>query len=125
MSDIIVAVYDAAAGLSMLLLMFVIFQAINDMHIKRTDPESMQIQRKLAFFSAAAFLGLTVCFQRYWLLQPSVISVGLVTTGFLAGLIWVLSVNALSLHMRAPPTGHGARHRALYFASRFFHKIGK
>ncbi len=113
MNDAIVFVYDSSALAGALFLMFVIRQAMNDLHIKRTDPPEVQNARKLAFFSAAAFLLLTVVFQDYWLIHPSVFTVGIVATGLVGGAIWILAVNIVSLHMRAPPSGHKTRVSAL------------
>lgn len=109
MNDLVVAIYDIAAFAGTLFLMFVIRQAINDLHIKRTDPLSVQNARKIAFFAAASFLMLSVCFQNYWLVHPSLVPVGLVATGLVVGAIAILAVNVISLHLRAPGNGHKIR----------------
>lgn len=108
MNELFVGIYDLAAFSGMFFLMFVIRQAQNDLHLRRTDPPSVKDARKLAFFSAATFLLLTVCFQDYWLVHPSVIAVALVSTGFVIGAIGILAVSLISMHLRAPRDGHKA-----------------
>lgn len=103
MSEIVIAMYELTAFSGALFLVFVIRQVMNDLHLKRTDPPSVQSARKIAFFSAAAFLLLTVCFKNYWLVHPSVITVGFVATGLIAGAIAILAVNIISLRLRIPP----------------------
>lgn len=103
MNELIVATYDLAAFAGMFLLIHVIRQAMNDIHLNRTDSPWVIKARKRAFFADAAFLLLTVCFQDYWLRDPSLIAVGIVTIGLVTGGIAILAVNVISLHMRAPP----------------------
>lgn len=111
MSEIVVALYDTSAFAGTLFLIFVIRQAMDDLHIRRTDPLSVQNARKVAFFSAASFLLLSIIFQDYWLRNPSVVSVGLVSTGLVVGAIAILAINVISLHLRAPGSGHKVRLR--------------
>jgi NADH:ubiquinone oxidoreductase subunit 6 (subunit J) len=105
MNSFVIALYDLSAYAGALFLAFVLRQALNDMHIGRTDPQWIQNARRNAFISAAAFLFLTIYFQPYWLEHPSVITVGLVCTGLMLELIWVLAVSVISLRLRAPPKG--------------------
>jgi len=105
-----VAIYNATAMSVTMYLVIVITQAQNDLHLKRTDRPALRYQRKKAFYGAAAFLLLTMCFQKYWLLNPSIISVAIVVTGYLFGAIWILAVNSSTLREREPPNfqrGHG------------------
>jgi len=110
MNNLVITLYDLSAYAGALFLAFVLRQAMNDLHITRTDSQWIQNARRNAFISAAAFLFLTVYFQPYWLEHPSVIAVGLVCTGLMLGLIWVLAVSVVSLRLRAPPKGnHGTQ----------------
>lgn len=103
MNELIVALYDLVALAGVLFLAYVIRQAMNDPHLKRVDPPTIKKARKNTFFAAAAFLSFTVCFQDYWLIHPSVIAVGLVTSGLIAGAIAILMVSLISMKRRAPP----------------------
>ncbi len=69
----------------------------------------MQRRRKLAFYGDAGYLGLIVCFQQYWLYQPTILSVSIVFSGALAGAIWILSVSLVSMRERQqqPPHSQG------------------
>jgi hypothetical protein len=98
-----VAVYNIAALSGALYLVIVITQAENDLHLKKTDRPALRVARKRAFYADAAFLLITVALQKYWLLHPTTISVAIVTTGYIAGGIWILAVNSASLREREPP----------------------
>jgi hypothetical protein len=115
MNEIAIAIYVVVALAGALLLMSVIFQASNDLHLNRTDHPSIIKARKNAFFGDAIFLTLTVVFREYWLVHPSVIATGLVAAGLVGGGIMLLVVNVISLHMRAPPPSDG--HRAYQASS--------
>jgi len=98
-------VFSAAGLAGATFLAFVIVQAMNDLHLKKTDRGPVQQQRKWAFFSDAIFVLLSVGFQRYWLWEPTVLSVTPVLVGYLAGGIWILSVSSVSMKERAPRSG--------------------
>jgi len=100
---IAVGVYNVAALSGALFLVIVITQATNDLHLKRTDRPALRKQRRMAFYADAAFLLLTACFQKYWLLNPTTIPVAIVVIGYMMGGIWILAVNSASLRERAPP----------------------
>ncbi len=111
MNDLFIAIavagYNIAALSGALYLVIVITQAENDLHLKRTDRPALRIARKRAFYADAAFLLLTVALQKYWLLNPTTISVAIVTTGYIAGGIWILAVNSASLRERDPHNPQG------------------
>lgn len=110
MNELIVALYDIAAFAGALLLVHVITQAENDLHLNRTDRPLVRKARKISFYSDAAFLLLTICLQNYWLVNPTTISVGVVVILqiFFGGAI--LAINVISLRERAPPSaGHRTR----------------
>jgi len=105
------------------MLMYVIRQAQNDLHLKRTDRSRVVQWRKITFFADAAYVLLSVFFQDYWLRHPSVVVTGLVVTGHLLGGMSLLAVSMVSMTERAPPGGHSERMTgawpAAYFA-RFY-----
>lgn len=107
MNDLVVYAYIAFAFAGSGILVYVITQAMNDLHLKRTDPPSVAMSRKLTFYADGAFLLLTVYFKDYWLTNPSVISTALVSIGFVGGGIAILMVSLVSMKKRAPPpSGH-------------------
>jgi len=123
MNELVIALYDLVAFAGMLFLMIVITQAMNDSLLRRNDSSWVQTHRKRAFYGAAAYLLLTICIQDYWLVHPTVVSVGLVVTGLLLGSNWILAVNSISLGSRVPPD-HGSRMRNPSFgASSFVAKL--
>lgn len=104
---IIVYAYDALAILAACLLAYVGTQASKDMHLNRTDRPWVRKYRFMSFIADAAFQFLSVCFQQYWLLHPTVVSVGAVVILqiLFGGAILVASL--VSMRERAPPsTGH-------------------
>jgi hypothetical protein len=107
MNNFVIAMYDLAASFGMIFLVFVIGQTMNDAYHKRTDAAPVQTSRKITFFSGAAYLLLTIYFQDLWLVHPTVISVGLVATMMMIGLISILSVSVVSLKSREPPKEGG------------------
>ncbi len=105
MSNLVIALFDTVAFAGVLMLMYVIRQALNDLHLKRTDRPMVLQARKATFFADAIYILLTVYFQDYWLVHPSVVVTGLVVTGHLAGGMSILAVSLISMKERAPPTG--------------------
>ena len=102
---VVTVIYDIVAFSGATLLMYVLYLAINDLHLNRTDHPSVIKARKNVFYADAIFLVLTAIFQNYWLTS---IPIGLVAIGFVLGGEAILTVNVVSLHMRAPPNpGHG------------------
>ncbi len=120
--SIAVALYNIAAVSGAVFLVVVITQATNDLHLKRTDRPALRQARRMAFYSDAAFLLLTACFQKYWLINPTTIPVAIVVTGYIAGGIWILAVNSASLRERAPP-GDQSGYRASVSPS-WWHRVG-
>ncbi len=111
MSDLAImaiAAFNITAFVVATLLMFVITQATKDLHLKKNDSIAVKSSRKTSFYSAAAYLILSVIFQDYWLIHPSVVATGFVVTGFIAGAGWVLAVSLVSMKSRAPSEGNGA-----------------
>jgi|KBSMisStaDraftv2_1062788.scaffolds.fasta_scaffold52961_3 hypothetical protein len=110
MNELVIAFYDLVAFSGVLLLMYVIRQAQNDLHLNRTDRPRVMHWRKVTFFADAVYVLLTIFFQDYWLAHPSVIVTGLVVTGHVAGGMSILAVSVVSMRERAPPShGHGFR----------------
>ena len=109
MNEIVAGLYYVVAYSVMAFLVFVIGQAMDDIYLKRTDPSSVQSARKIAYFVAAAYLLFTLIFRKYWLLNPTVVSVGLVTTGLLLNCIAVLAASSVSMKLRVPPNNNGNR----------------
>lgn len=105
---VVIWIYNIVVFAGMLFLMVVVTQAMNDPLLRRNDSVPLQRARKNSFYGAGAYLLLTMCLQEYWLLHPTVISVGLVVIGLLLGSIWILAVNVLSLASRVPPS-NGSR----------------
>lgn len=103
-----VAMFNVTAFVVATLLMFVVTQATKDLHLKKNDSAAVKSSRKTSFYSAAAYLILSVIFQDYWLIHPSVVATGFVVSGFIAGAGWVLAVSMVSMKSRAPPEGNGA-----------------
>lgn len=103
MNELVIAVYDIVAFAGVLLLMYVIRQAQNDLHLTRTDRPQVAKARKATFFADAAYVLLTIFFQDYWLVHPSVVMTGLVVTGLVGGGMAILAVSVVSMHERAPP----------------------
>ena len=101
-----VTLFNVVALSVVALLMFVVTQATKDQHLKRHDSTAVKSSRKNSFYSAASYLILSIIFQDYWLIHPSVVATGLVVTGFIAGAGWVLAVSLVSMKSRAPPEGH-------------------
>ena len=106
MSDFLVQTLDFIGIAAALILAFVIRQAVNDLHLNRTDPPSVAKARKMTFYAGAGYIMLTLCFQHYWLLHPTVVSVAIVVSGYLVMCISILSVSMVSMALRKPPTGH-------------------
>lgn len=107
MNNLVIAIFDFVAFAGVLLLMYVIRQAQNDLHLNRTDRPGVMKARKATFFADAAYVLMTVFFQDYWLVHPSVVMTGLVVTGLVAGGMSILAVSVVSMHERAPPSsGH-------------------
>ncbi len=107
MNNLIVALYDIFAISAALMLVYVGVQAMNDLHLSRTDRPWLKNYRKMSFFADASFQFLTVCFQRYWLIDPTTVSVGIVVIMqiLFGGAILVASI--VSMRERAPPQdGH-------------------
>jgi hypothetical protein len=107
MNELVIASFDVVAFGGVLLLMYVIRQAQNDLHLRRTDRPRVLQARKAMFFADAAYVLLTVFFQDYWLRHPSVIVTGLVVTGHLLGGMSLLAVSLVSMQERAPRDGSG------------------
>lgn len=105
MNELVIAIYDIAAFMGVLLMMYVIRQAQNDLHLNRTDRLQVAMARKATFFADALYVLLTIFFQDYWLTHPSVVVTGLVVTGHIVGGMSILAVSVVSMHERAPPTG--------------------
>ncbi len=102
---IAVAVYNIAVVTGAVFLAIVITQAHKDLHLKRNERPELRTARRNAFYSDAAFLLVTACFQKYWLLSLpdwAIISVSIVLSGYIAGGIWILAVNSASLREREP-----------------------
>ena len=91
--------YSFVAMSGACLLLYVLYLAIADMHLNRTDKPSVIKGRKRAFFADAIFIALTVGFREYWIVHPVV---ALVASGFIVGGAWILVVNVISLRDRAP-----------------------
>jgi hypothetical protein len=72
---------------------------MDDHHLNRTDKPKVIRNRKRAFFTDAIFIGLTVGFREYWIVNPVV---AVVASGFIIGGCWILIVNVISLRDRAP-----------------------
>lgn len=106
MNEFFIHSYVVIAGLAALLLVFVIWQAINNLHLKRNDPPQVARARKITFYLSAGFLLLTVIFKDYWLTDPTVIPVAIVSSGFLIMCISVLSVSMVSMWLQKPRSGH-------------------
>jgi len=85
------------------LLLYVLYLAMDDFHLNRTDKPKVIRNRKRAFFADAIFIGLTVGFREYWIVNPAV---ALVASGFIIGGAWILVVNVISLRDRAPQPPH-------------------
>jgi len=119
MNNLVIAVYDLVAFAGVLLLMYVIRQAQNDLHLNRTDRPQVAKARKVTFFADAAYVLLTVFFQDYWLVHPSVVMTGLVVTGLVGGGMCILAVSVVSMHERAPPS-NGTISRSYRIPSSWF-----
>jgi hypothetical protein len=107
--SIAIAVYNIAAVTGAVFLAIVITQAGNDLHLKRNERPALRVARRNAFYADAAFILLTACFQKYWLLSLpgwAIIAVSIVVSGYIAGGIWILAVNSTSLRERVPPSHH-------------------
>jgi len=105
-AGIAIAVYNIAVVIGAFFLVIVVTQAGNDLHLNRHERPALRMARKNAFFADAAFVLLTACLQKYWLLNlPSgaIIAVSIVVTGYIAGGICILAVNSTSLREREPP----------------------
>jgi hypothetical protein len=100
-----IGLYNVVAFSVAVLLMFVVTQATKDLHLRRYDSRSVKSSRKTSFYSAAAFLILSLIFQNYWLMYVSVITTALVATGLVAGAGWILAVSSVSMKSRAPSDG--------------------
>lgn len=105
MNNIVVALFDVVAFGGVLLLMYVIRQAQNDLHLNRTDRPNVMMARKVTFFADAIYVLFTMYFQDFWLVHPSVVITGLVVTGHIIGGMAILAVSVVSMHERAPPSG--------------------
>jgi hypothetical protein len=99
----IVAVYCVTATFSACALAYVLRQALNDINLSRLEPPSIRKWRKIAFGTAAYFLLFTIYFKGHWLVHPSLVAVGVVAIGFMASVIFILTVNSLSLRSRQTP----------------------
>ena len=106
MNELAIALVNITALSVIVLLMFVVTQATKDSHLKRNDSVAVKSSRKKSFYSAAAFLGIAIIFQDFWLIHPEVIPVSVVVVGLLAGAGWILAVSLVSMKSRAPPQ-HG------------------
>jgi len=95
-----------ALGVSFMLI-YVITQAENDWHLRRTDRPQVQLSRKRAFYGGAGYLFLIVCFQKFWLYQPTALGVAIVFSGALGGAVWILTINKISLRERQPGPDQG------------------
>jgi hypothetical protein len=104
MNNLVIALYDFVAFSGVLLLMYVIRQAQNDLHLNRTDRPRVMQWRKITFFADALYVLLTIYFQDYWLAHLSVVVTGLVVTGLVGGGMSILAVSVVSMHERAPPS---------------------
>lgn len=102
MNDYMVHAFDVIALIGALMLVFVGRQAMNDLHLRRTDPPNVAKARKLTFYASSAFVLLTVCFQYYWLTA----AVAPVVSGYILMSISILSVSLVSMALRKPPDGH-------------------
>jgi len=91
--------YSFIAMTGACLLLYVLYLALADMHLNRTDKPSVIKGRKRAFFADAIFIALTVGFREYWIVHPVV---ALVASGFIVGGAWILVVNVISLRDRDP-----------------------
>lgn len=102
MNETFVAIYVMFAIAGALLLVYVGIQAVNDLHLKRTDHPRVFKARKFVFFVDAVYLTLTICYRNFWLVHPTTLTVALVAIGFVGGGMSLLIVSLVSMHMRAP-----------------------
>ena len=102
MNETFVTLYVIFAIAGALLLVYVGIQAVNDLHLKRTDHPRVFKARKLVFFGDAVYLTLTICYRDFWLVHPTPLTVALAGIGFVGGGMSLLIVSLVSMHMRAP-----------------------
>jgi hypothetical protein len=112
MDSLVVALYDTVASMTVLVLAFVVTQAMRDVHLKRIDALPVQKARKNTFYAAMVFIVLTVVFQSNWLWHPTTVVTGLVVSGLLAGAVAILAVSFVSMKHRAPSGPGHASHAA-------------
>lgn len=117
MNNLVVALFDIVAFAGVLLLMYVIRQAQNDLILRRNDRPGVLQARKWTFYGDAMYVLLTIYFQDYWLVHPSVVVTGLVVTGHLLGGMSLLMVSLISMQERDPASG--LRDRKNYY-ERFY-----
>jgi len=109
-----VTMFNLAAFAVVVLLMFVITQATKDLHLRRHDSTAVKSSRKNSFYSAAGYLVLSIIFQNYWLIHPSIVATGFVVTGFIAGAGWILAVSSVSMKSRDPTQGRASYSHVLF-----------
>jgi hypothetical protein len=123
MNKLIVLMFDAVAISAALALVYVGMQAAKDLHLNRTDRPWVRNYRKASFIADAAYVLLTVCFQDYWLVNPTTLSVGIAMIGQILFGGNILVASFVSLRERAPPqSGHRINHASfgqLSFVEKF------
>lgn len=107
MNKFIILMLDTVAISAALALVYVGMQAAKDLHLNRTDKSWLRKYRRASFLADAALQFLLVCFQDYWLVNPTTFSVGIamILQMVFGGAILVASF--VSMKERAPPqSGH-------------------
>ena len=94
--------YDIIIFACAIFLMVVLRQAMNDLHLSRNESPMLIAARTRAFGMAAYFAVMTVYFQDYWLIHPSIIAVAAIIAGLLLGCIHIMIVNMASFRARKP-----------------------
>jgi hypothetical protein len=111
MNKLIVLTFDAVAFSAAMALVYVGMQAAKDLHLNRTDRPWVRKYRKASFIADAAYIFLTVCFQNYWLVNPTTVSVGIVVILQMVFGGAILVASFVSMKERAPPqSGHRIHH---------------
>jgi len=97
---LIVGAYNIASVFDVLLIAYVLIEAQDDLHLKRTDTPSILKWRGRTFAAGGYFLLFLMAIQDSWLTMSS----GLVAIGFISVSAAMLAVSAISLKRRAPPS---------------------
>src|ERR1700694_2483775 len=109
MNKLIVLLFDVVAISAAMALVYVGMQAAKDLHLNRTDRPWVRKYRKASFMADAAYILLTICFQGYWLVNPTTVSVGIVVILQMVFGGAILVASFVSMRERAPPqNGHRA-----------------